>query len=221
MRAWRSRQSGPRATSHLMAGFALLGAEIWAVWGALPQSSEGRSATEIVGDSQAVLPNIEVAGELHTTAEWFDLIFGAMRPRREERSEPRPRPRPRSEQPKKAVSASYRTLCVRLCDGFYFPISYSTRRENFAGDASQCERQCPSRSRLFVYRNPGEEIEDMRDLDGHKYLSLPTALVYRTKYVADCTCRGNPWDEATHVRHRTYAEERAQQSAVRKVGAKH
>ena len=220
MRAWRPRQSGPRATSHLMAGFALLGAEIWAVWGAFPQPLENGSAPQIVGGRQAVRPNIEVAGELHTTAEWFDLIFGAMRPRREERSEPRLRPRSQSERPKKAVSASYRTLCVRLCDGFYFPISYSTRREHFAVDASQCERQCPSRSRLFVYRNPGEEIEDMRDLDGHPYRSLPTALVYRTQYVADCTCRGNPWDEATHARHRGYAEDGATRSLVGKVGGK-
>ena len=111
-------------------------------------------------------------------------------------------------------------MCVRLCDGFYFPISYSTRREHLAGDASQCERQCPARSRLFVYRNPGEEIEDMRDLEGQPYRSLPTALVYRTQYVADCTCHGNPWDEATRARHRGYAEDAAPQSVVGKVGGK-
>jgi len=216
MRAWRPRQSGPRATSRLMAGLALLGAEIWAVWGAPPQSPEPEAAPRIVGDGQGSRPDVAVAGELHTTAEWFDFIFGGMSQRREERSERRPRPR--SERPRKAAGASYRTLCVRLCDGFYFPISYSTSREHFAGDASQCERQCPARSRLFVYRNPGEEIEDMRDLDGQTYLSLPTALAYRTKYVADCTCRGNPWDEATHVRHRGYAEDGAPQSAVGKVG---
>ena len=76
------------------------------------------------------------------------------------------------------------------------------------------------RSRLFVYRNPGEEIEDMRDLDGHKYRSLPTALVYRTKYVADCTCRGNPWDEAVQIRHRAYAGSGVPQSVVGKLGGK-
>jgi hypothetical protein len=219
MRAWRApRQSGPGAMSHLMAGFALLGAEIWAVWGAFPQSSESESAPQIVGDGQEGRADVAVAGELHTTAEWFDFIFDGMRQRREERSERRPRPR--SERPKRAASASYRTLCVRLCDGFYFPVSYSTSREHFAGDASQCERQCPARSRLFVYRNPGEEIEDMRDLDGQPYRSLPTALVYRTQYVADCTCRGNPWDEATRARHRGYAVDAASQSVVGKVGGK-
>lgn len=218
MSAWRPRQPGPRAMSHLLAGFALLGAGMWAIWGPLPQSSESGSAPRIVGDGQAGRPDVAVAGELHPTAEWFDFIFGGMSQRGEERSERRARPR--SERPRKAAGGSYRTLCVRLCDGFYFPISYSTSHEHFASDASQCERQCPARSRLFVYRNPGEEVEDMRDLDGHPYRSLPTALVYRTQYVADCTCRGNPWDEATRARHRGYAQDPAPQSVVGKVGRK-
>jgi hypothetical protein len=47
----------------------------------------------------------------------------------------------------------------------------------------------------------------MVDLQGRPYRTLPTALLYQTKYVADCTCRGNPWDEAALARHRTYAEE--------------
>jgi Protein of unknown function (DUF2865) len=42
---------------------------------------------------------------------------------------------------------------------------------------------------------------------GHPYQNLPTAFLYETKYVADCTCRGNPWDEAALARHRTYAED--------------
>ena len=87
---------------------------------------------------------------------------------------------------------TYRTLCVRLCDGFYFPISYSTQRGWFAGDAKQCEQSCPARSRLFVHRNPGQDVDDMVDLDGHPYRSLPMAFLHRAKYIAGCTCRGNP-----------------------------
>ena len=47
----------------------------------------------------------------------------------------------------------------------------------------------------------------MVDLQGRPYRTLPTALLYQTKYVADCTCQGNPWDEAALARHRTYAED--------------
>jgi hypothetical protein len=129
------------------------------------------------------------------TAEWFDLIFKGMR---QEDETPIPKP--------KRLGGTYRTLCVRLCDGFYFPISYSTRRERFAGDAKQCEQRCPGRSRLFVHRNPGEDVDKMVALDGRPYSSLPTAFLNRTQYVKDCTCGGFPWEEIALARHRAYAE---------------
>src|SRR6266540_3435428 len=31
---------------------------------------------------------------------------------------------------------TYRTLCVRTCDGYYFPISYATNRSHFKTDAA-------------------------------------------------------------------------------------
>jgi hypothetical protein len=46
----------------------------------------------------------------------------------------------------------------------------------------------------------------MRDLDGQAYQKLENAFRFRREYVADCTCRGNPWDEASLARHRAYAE---------------
>jgi hypothetical protein len=159
-------------------------------------------------------------GKMRVNAEWFDLIF------RGPRQDSAPAPRLRLKRPKrigwnyKRTGGTYRTLCVRLCDGFYFPISYSTLRERFVADAKQCEQRCPSRSRLFVHRNPGEEVADMVDLQGRRYRSLPTAFLHQTKYVADCTCGGNPWDKAALVRHRGYAEMAKQKVAVKKVALK-
>ena len=112
-------------------------------------------------------------GKMRVNAEWFDLIF------RGPRQDNAPAPRPRLKRPKRTgwnyewTGGTYRTLCVRLCDGFSFPISYSTLRERFAADAKQCEQRCPSRSRLFVHRNPGEDVDDMVDLDGRRYRNLP------------------------------------------------
>lgn len=45
----------------------------------------------------------------------------------------------------------------------------------------------------------------MSDLDGESYSSLENAFRYQKEYVTDCTCQGNPWDEAALARHRTYA----------------
>jgi hypothetical protein len=110
------------------------------------------------------------------------------------------------ERPSSRQGRTFRTLCVRLCDGFYFPISFATTRDRFVHDAAQCEKSCPARSRLFFYRNPGEAIENMVDLDGHRYRDLPTAFRYVTHYVANCTCNGNPWDPEAIARHKAYAQ---------------
>jgi hypothetical protein len=140
----------------------------------------------------------------------FDWLFGG-----QQRDAPSQSPSPkepengdptRSERRQSPRSAgTYRTLCVRLCDGLYFPISFATTRNRFADDAARCEQQCPSRSRLFVHRNPGELAEDMVDLKGEPYTKLPEAYRFRASYVADCTCRGNPWDAESLARHQAYA----------------
>ena len=46
----------------------------------------------------------------------------------------------------------------------------------------------------------------MTDLDGRAYERLENAFRYQREYVADCSCRGNPWDEVALARHRAYAE---------------
>jgi hypothetical protein len=156
--------------------------------------------------SQTPQPSVQLGttGEMLVTAAWFDPIFNEVRKRSDADVKRSVR---QGSIRRSSKSGTYRTLCVRLCDGFYFPVSDSTRRERLSGDAKQCEQRCPARSRLFVYRNPGGEVQDMADLQGHPYRNLPTALLYQTKYVADCTCGGNPWDDASLARHRTYAED--------------
>jgi hypothetical protein len=84
---------------------------------------------------------------------------------------------------------TYRTLCVRTCDGYYFPISFSTVPSKFASDQQTCQSMCPgSDVALYIHRNPGQESEDMVSLTGQPYASLPTALKYRQSYDAACTC---------------------------------
>jgi hypothetical protein len=136
------------------------------------------------------------------TQSWFLDLFSSRRP------EPVERPEPRVQ-----LSGTYRTLCVRLCDGFYAPVSASTIRSNFSIDAERCEKSCPGRSRLFVHRT-GEEVESMVDVDGRPYSKLDNAFRHQREYVPDCTCRGNPWDEASLARHRAYAEGQQSQASV-------
>jgi hypothetical protein len=104
-----------------------------------------------------------------------------------------------------AASGTYRTLCVRLCDGYYFPVSFAVAQERLGRDRQVCESRCGGQGRLFVHRNPGGSVEDMQDLEGRPYRQLRTAFLYRTEYVASCTCQAQPWETASQDRHRTYA----------------
>ena len=77
----------------------------------------------------------------------------------------------------------------RLCDGFYYPVSYATYGARLAQDATQCQSNCAAPAELYVYRNPGQEIEHAVSLSGSAYMDLPVALRYRKEYVKGCSCK--------------------------------
>ncbi len=90
-------------------------------------------------------------------------------------------------------SNTYRTLCVRACDGYYFPISFSTTADRFQSDQAACQAMCPgTQVSLYVHHNPGEEVDTMVSLSGAAYAKLPTAFKYRTSYDSSCSCGAPP-----------------------------
>jgi hypothetical protein len=96
-------------------------------------------------------------------------------------------------------SSTYRTVCVRSCDGFYWPISFSTVPSRFPEDDRACHRMCPAAPvSLFTYRNPGEDIAQAVSLSGQHYSDLPNAFLYRKQYNAACSCKqaGETWAHA-------------------------
>lgn len=85
---------------------------------------------------------------------------------------------------------TYRTLCVRTCDGYYFPISFATTREQFGNDAQTCSAMCPgAEAELFYHPNPGGGPEDMISLADRPYNELSTAFQYRTNLAPSCSCK--------------------------------
>lgn len=111
----------------------------------------------------------------------------------------------RKRPPMRDLQDGYRTLCVRLCDGYYFPISAAASAGELVRDEEICAASCSSPARLFVYKNKGGAPESMADLDGNPYDGLMTAYQYRTSYDSACTCSASPWTEASANRHRLYA----------------
>lgn len=102
---------------------------------------------------------------------------------------------------------SYRTLCVRLCDGFYYPISSATSGSGLGHDADVCAASCGTEARLFYHPNAGGDVDTMVDLSGMAYSALPNAFKYRKTLVPECRCRPEPWSETELQRHRSYAGE--------------
>jgi hypothetical protein len=85
--------------------------------------------------------------------------------------------------------ATYRTLCVRLCDGYYFPVSFSTLPNHFQRDAQVCQSQCAAPAELYYHQNPGGAVEQMVSVSGQPYMSLKSAFRYRKEYVPGCSCK--------------------------------
>jgi hypothetical protein len=101
--------------------------------------------------------------------------------------------------------ATFRTVCVRLCDGYFFPISFAVGADRLEHDARVCEGRCGTQGRLFVHPNPGGSTDDLHDLSGRPYRQLRTAFLYRKEYIASCSCEPQPWEQAALDRHRAYA----------------
>jgi Protein of unknown function (DUF2865) len=94
---------------------------------------------------------------------------------------------------------TYRTICVRTCDGYYFPISFETTPDHFREDEQVCQRMCPAADvQLYTYHNPGEEVSQAVSLNGRLYTELPAAFQYRKALNPACSCRrpGESWYEA-------------------------
>jgi len=98
-----------------------------------------------------------------------------------------------------AMGGTFRTICVRTCDGFYYPISFSTSPDRFRDDEQTCQRMCPaSEVSLYTYHNPGEEVAQAVSLNGAPYSALPNAFSYRKTVNPACSCRkpGESWGAA-------------------------
>jgi Protein of unknown function (DUF2865) len=95
--------------------------------------------------------------------------------------------------------STFRTVCVRTCDGYYYPISFSTLPNHFQDDERVCQRTCPAtEASLFMYHNPGEDVSQAVSPTGRRYIDLPNAFRYRKEFVATCSCRaaGQSWADA-------------------------
>jgi hypothetical protein len=96
-------------------------------------------------------------------------------------------------------SGTYRTVCVRTCDGAYFPVSFATVPARFPDDERTCKALCPAAdAALYAYRNPGEDMNSAVSVNGQPYTALPNAFKFRSEFNPSCSCKaaGQSWADA-------------------------
>ena len=66
-------------------------------------------------------------------------------------------------------ATTYRTICVRACDGYYFPLSITSSRQRFQQDAEKCMSQYPpGEATLFYHPFPGGDASQAVSLSGER-----------------------------------------------------
>ncbi|MDP3527090.1 MAG: DUF2865 domain-containing protein, partial [Hoeflea sp.] len=80
-----------------------------------------------------------------------------------------------------ARGGDYRTLCVRSCDGFFFPISSRATTSDFARDERTCQMMCPGTgTELYFHSADRQESEEMVSArTGLRYVEMSNAFAYR------------------------------------------
>lgn len=159
-----------------------------------------------------------MAGVVPAAAQSFlQSLFGLGQPSQaaaERVSRPQPMQSAREDRPVRERSRShagdgdsggkFQTMCVRACDGYYWPLRYPSLRSEFKQDEASCQATCGAETRLYYRSGPGVDAEEMTDTGGQSYGASPTAFAYRKGLVNGCTCRPMPWSDGERARHEGY-----------------
>ncbi|MEO5760102.1 MAG: DUF2865 domain-containing protein [Mesorhizobium sp.] len=79
------------------------------------------------------------------------------------------------------LSGEFHTMCVRTCDGYFFPMSNAASLGDFERDQKNCESSCPgTEMQVFYSRGMSDDSATMTSsVTGQPYSELPTAYLYK------------------------------------------
>lgn len=189
------------------------------------KSSFMRIITRLALLTAAVIAGVGPLAAPASAESFFEKLFGfGARPTRSQpnppyRSNPvhpvAPAPLPEAASPDhgspahrhaERTNGHYRTVCVRACDGYYWPISASATRQGIHRDADLCKSSCSSEAHLFYQDYRASDTSTLVDLTGRSYTRLANAFRYRRALVPGCSCKPEPWSAAAMMRHRQYSQ---------------
>jgi len=109
-----------------------------------------------------------------------------------------------------AHSGSY-AVCVKTCDGSFFPVSYSGAGSRADSLEEVCRALCPNADvALYSYPFGGTIDEAAASTTGEPYANLPNAGKFQTTYDPNCSCRrkGQSWADALADAETRYGHEK-------------
>jgi hypothetical protein len=85
------------------------------------------------------------------------------------------------------------TVCVRTCDGGFFPLSSNATSMDFARDADTCAKMCPGVDTELFYHDVsvGETSDMISTATGTPYSAMPNAFAYKNRKPGEkssCSC---------------------------------
>ena len=82
------------------------------------------------------------------------------------------------------------SVCVRLCDGYFFPVGDLNSASEVPEQTAVCDNLCPGApTRLYVMPSGSSSIEDAVSVNENKsYTALPVAFRHTTKSERTCSC---------------------------------
>ncbi len=88
-----------------------------------------------------------------------------------------------------------RIVCVRTCDGYFFPLPVSVGREHAD---EMCQALCPATVTRAYSMSMSGTINQAMSMTGSSYNALPNAGAYEKKHDPQCACRphGESWEKA-------------------------
>jgi hypothetical protein len=99
-------------------------------------------------------------------------------------------------------------ICVRGCDGGFFPITYTAKTSQFDNLNALCKAMCPGAEAKLYTQSQWKGLDSAVSIDGQPYADHPNAHKFEKEYDPSCGCKpeGQSWTEALAEAERLLAE---------------
>lgn len=96
---------------------------------------------------------------------------------------------------------TFKTMCVRTCDGYFFPVSFSTVQEEFGRDSQACNQLCPGVDIQLFYQDisDGNPENMISARAGKPYSKMRNAFSFKKSYNPSCRCNYQSFNRNTGI----------------------